>query len=362
MKSPTAESPGFSIYSLMSDGTKENLRKGIYYVSPALGRVIDTTICLNDPSGCALKVAESAAYTFPKYAFESFISLSSLGARYTFDALTSLKERIIPTSIQETSEQTAEAILPKLYALFAEKASDLNLAATSYLTEKTVEVLKEAIGSNESTFKASHLIGPAIFLSYCANKTLSNALSTIKSSALLLTGTTFKRNDYHIPATNGSQSLEIVDFEHNSLLELTRDVLVEGFFTGLSAAMLYLTYKGIYNQLLEASGKPEHARMMSTMVLAGSLAAPRLLKAAHALIFSPQNQDSSTKSPSNSAESYSKNAGTSSHKVGIYPHTLNLSLSSGELSPEDAYKILNEYRKKSDADKIQDASHQNSAG
>lgn len=236
-----------------------------------------TTIAKNILTGIPTYVA----YEVPKMAFESVTSATFWGARTIYNIGSGFASWFIPAV-----ENAAPSKLEKVYDALAKHAEKVSLDSTSWATGRSVTDLASDMSYGGSNFKAVDLIGPALFLSFCANKALVNLFDALHHGRLLVMNRRMVSTAFEAPAINlsapGAPSLK----SNTAIVEKTRrytaarlfkDAAMESIFTLAYTAGACCSYQGIYNAILAASGdNAQQASYVANTILTAGIMGPIL--------------------------------------------------------------------------------------
>lgn len=146
------------------------------------------------------------------------------------------------------------------------------------LPEKSAEIL------NENAFKLRDLIGPTLFITFCAQQTMKNATNAKRHLTMLCKGKLSETVQYQPSSPNG------VGFQHTttySLRKLTWFALLDSVSTVAWAAGGYLTKIGMAEAMEESGIEASKTHMIANAVVLTAIAAPKLMNLAYTKVIKP---------------------------------------------------------------------------
>jgi hypothetical protein len=247
-----------------------------------------TTIAKNILSGIPIYVA----YEVPKMAFESVTSATFWGARTIYNIGSGFAEWFIPAV-----ENAAPSKLEKVYDALVQHAEKVSLDSTSWATGRSVTDLASDIAYGGSNFKAVDLIGPALFLSLCANKALVNLFEALHHGRLLvmnrrMVSTAFESPAINLSAPGAPSNIAIVEKTRRyTAARLFKDAAMESIFTAAWTTGAFFSYHGIFNAILTASGdNAQQASYVANTVLTAGIMGPILYGWVEEALYMPSSE------------------------------------------------------------------------
>ncbi len=157
-------------------------------------------------------------------------------------------------------------------------ADQLIVTSVAPELQNTSEIL------NDEAFKVRDLIGPTLFISYCAQQTIKNGLNAKRHLSMLWQGK-FSETTRYQPSTSQS-----VSFEHTTTYtrnRLTRLAMFESLSTAVWAAGGYLAKVGITDVLEENGVEASKAQLIANTVALSAIAIPKLMTLAYTKLVKP---------------------------------------------------------------------------
>lgn len=167
----------------------------------------------------------------------------------------------IVSPISQPINEKGEALYEKAedyYGYAAQQLDALSSRLTDQLIGKSTEGKnQEDIDNSQDSFKAIDLIGPALFLTFCANQTAKHLNKAFTHAATLFSGTRTHAKLYQVKA--GENVILVTNTKQYTTPKLMRDTAMHMAFSGIAGVAAYCAYNGIYNTLEKASGNSAHA-------------------------------------------------------------------------------------------------------
>lgn len=249
-----------------------------------------TTIAKNILGGIPTYVA----YEVPKMAFESTTTAAFWGARTIYNIGSGFASWFIPAA-----ENATPSNLEKVYNALVQHAEKVSLDATSWATGRSVTDLASDFSYGVSNFKAVDLIGPALFLSLCANKALANLFDTLHYAKLLVLNKRMVSTAFEAPALSLSAPGAPTLKSNTAIIEKTRrytatrlfkDTIIGSAITAGWTTGAYFSFQGIYNAILAASGdNAQQASYVANTVLTAGIMGPILYGWVEEALFAPSS-------------------------------------------------------------------------
>lgn len=358
-----------SFRSVTESFTRETAKMG----GPGAQVIAEIGICAAGPTQCFFNIANFMTYAIPKTTLESTASFAFWGSKKLYNLATSFISN--PDDALKASEKPG--LLAKIYEAGAEKAVNLSLQSTSWMTGKSIEVLNaETLEFNKlndlasahpellevpvAPFKAIDLIGPGLLLGVCTHKAKANLSEALFHAKMLVTGQRLASTMYKSPIENcemvGSCEIGVSKTKRYTTPGLIKDVFMETVFTGLWSAGAYLTYDSIYNAVNEASGNSEKAALVAQAVLIAGVVGPTVLGWLKAAVTPYSSPSQLSPSSTNQYAYIDERPITTTRQVGIHADTRNLTAglldSTEQLTAAEAAARLMRYRQISPEDMV----------
>lgn len=234
--------------------------------------------CYHNNIQCALDAASYLAYDVPKSTAKGIGYGAFCISRWLLEEGA---QRIGPQG------DVVKDLVSKRYHYAADKINALVQNATILAAPNATKILDENLLLAASThttppepFSVVDLIGPTLFMGYCASKAVKYAKKVAHSTYLILSGVRDVTTTYTATPRNWKMSadgkVDLNWIENYETEQIIIDFFVEGFFTAVWGGGAYFSYQGIKEALINAGSDSARAVMITNSLFTAMTVAPTL--------------------------------------------------------------------------------------